>query len=559
MGILACVDQQPVSDPWLARAGDRLITVAAFKRSYLPILLYTDATDTPEVRARVLQNLIDQKLLARQAEREELDTLSALSSLRRSMEKSIITRKLYAEWVRDRLDSIPEEKVQEAFQHSRAKLLVRHLFTNDSVEASRFHDILTRDPAAFNTLARTSFRDTGLAANGGLLGWMSFGEMDPEFEEAAYALQPGEISPPVKTRFGFHILKVDQIQRELLATADDYALARPRLLRILRQREEAELSERVVEDFMTRANLEFDPRVAPMVWQRIATWVGTMSGDMPREQVGNHELPSLRIDLQPLLQEPMLQFAETTWTVSDFLDHLPEMNRQLLFRDLKKGTAFLVRDEILLQEGRRRGLSASREVRAEIQDRVDQALATALLDARAASIHPDTTTLQAYYHLQAVNRYLAPDSLFLEEIRVVELALANTLLQRLRAGEDFHVLAETYTTRKGVRGGRLGWHHAGHPIYPEYSSQLRNQPVKTVLGPLEIPGGYALIRATARRRHTLPFQEIQDRVLADYRVDRIRKLRFYELQKLEKKADITINTDLLYSLDLTEGRSGNPQ
>jgi len=73
---------------------------------------------------------------------------------------------------------------------------------------------LAQKPAAFAELARQHSQDPGSAARGGDLGFISRGSMKdvPEFEEALFKLKPGEISAPVATRHGFHIIRLTSVQ-----------------------------------------------------------------------------------------------------------------------------------------------------------------------------------------------------------------------------------------------------------------------------------------------------------------------------------------------------------
>jgi foldase protein PrsA len=66
--------------------------------------------------------------------------------------------------------------------------------------------------ADFGKLAREFSADATSAVNGGAVGWVSPNQMVPEFEAAAYALKKGEISRPVKTVFGYHIIKADDVK-----------------------------------------------------------------------------------------------------------------------------------------------------------------------------------------------------------------------------------------------------------------------------------------------------------------------------------------------------------
>lgn len=106
-----------------------------------------------------------------------------------------------------------------------ARIRARHLLLRippgaSSAEEAKAQEglqkIQTRlqEGADFADLATEFSEDPGSAANGGDLGWFGKGEMVPEFEKAAFSLKPGEISPPVRTQFGLHLIKVEERKDE---------------------------------------------------------------------------------------------------------------------------------------------------------------------------------------------------------------------------------------------------------------------------------------------------------------------------------------------------------
>jgi len=75
--------------------------------------------------------------------------------------------------------------------------------------------------ASFEELAKTESDDVGSGANGGELGAFSRGQMVPEFEKAAFEAKAGTVTEPVRTQFGFHLIKVEEHNHTPLAQVQD--------------------------------------------------------------------------------------------------------------------------------------------------------------------------------------------------------------------------------------------------------------------------------------------------------------------------------------------------
>ncbi|HQG44096.1 MAG TPA: peptidylprolyl isomerase [bacterium] len=94
----------------------------------------------------------------------------------------------------------------------------------DKAEALRARILAGED---FATLARENSEDPGSASRGGDLGFMSRGEFVREFEEAAFKLAPGEISPVITSQFGYHIIQMIERRGEKIDTRHILIVPKP--------------------------------------------------------------------------------------------------------------------------------------------------------------------------------------------------------------------------------------------------------------------------------------------------------------------------------------------
>jgi peptidyl-prolyl cis-trans isomerase C len=203
------------------------------------------AYDNEQGRKAILEELIAVRLFALSGKKQGLDQTPEFKSVVENFTNQALARLSIEKAVEN--ISASEEESKKFYDENPAQFTTpeevraRHILLSDDVTSadkiSTIQDELKKG-VSFDVLAVTYSTDPSAAQGGGDLGFFGKGQMVPEFETAAFALkEPGDISDPVQTAFGWHIIKLEEKKPSAVVPYDD---VKPQILQYLANEKKAE-------------------------------------------------------------------------------------------------------------------------------------------------------------------------------------------------------------------------------------------------------------------------------------------------------------------------------
>ncbi len=201
---------QPVraEDKVLARVNGVPITSADVRFAEAEIGDQLRPDIQPAMRLRVLvEYLIEHQLFAEAAKGESLGKGATHDKRVHYYNRRILRDAYFDARVRSAVSDAEAKKVYDDIP--REQVRARHILVKTLADAKDVVERLNRGED-FAVLAKEKSLDTSNKQTGGDLGFFGRGQMVPAFDAAAFKLKAGEVSDPVKTQFGFHVIKLEQ-------------------------------------------------------------------------------------------------------------------------------------------------------------------------------------------------------------------------------------------------------------------------------------------------------------------------------------------------------------
>jgi peptidyl-prolyl cis-trans isomerase C len=183
--------------------------------------------DPAAKKENVLAFLIDMKIVAKEAEdkkiadRDDFKTRLAFARNRLLMD-NLLAVEGKAATTDENMKKVYEDAAKQITGEQ--EVHARHILVETEDQAKKIEEQLKKG-GDFAEIAKKESKDPG-AADGGDLGFFTKDQMVPEFSAAAFALEPGKVSDPVKTQFGWHIIKVEEKRTR---KAPDFEQVKPQI------------------------------------------------------------------------------------------------------------------------------------------------------------------------------------------------------------------------------------------------------------------------------------------------------------------------------------------
>jgi len=168
--------------------------------------------NSPEGRARILEQLIEQALFLTDARKNMLEYDPAFKQQLARMKDDLLVQFAISKAIERA--SVTEAEIKTFFEENpeqfagQPKVAASHILVDDEEKAKQLLKSIQDGEITFEAAAKEN-SSCPSGQNGGNLGEFGRGQMVPEFEDACFSMEIGELRGPVKTQFGYHLIRLD--------------------------------------------------------------------------------------------------------------------------------------------------------------------------------------------------------------------------------------------------------------------------------------------------------------------------------------------------------------
>jgi parvulin-like peptidyl-prolyl isomerase len=450
------------------------------------------------MKMNILNQIIEEKLLAQAAKEMGRDKDESFVKTVKEQEERFLLQTLYKVKVVDKSEPT-EKELKEFYQKQSEEIHPRHILVKNQDKAEEIYQRL-KAGADFSELAQQESEDAATKAKGGDLGFITWGKAVGSFQDAAFSLKPQEISKPIKTSFGWHIIKLEERRTVELPNYDE---VKENLKNALLNFKQQDISYNLIEGMRGKSGFKVNSSTLDLLMNKAEKREDTLQ--ITQTQVAEFDPANFSPEEKELIlgtfkggELKLGQFLENYQMVPAF--RKPSLDKRLL-EDLVYQMCL---KDILIKTAEDEKIDKSEDYLKALNDFKDMTLANWYRnDVLWKDITATEEEINAYYEKNK-DLYLEPAATKVKEIMVKTEEEAKDVLQKVKGGGDWDALAKnTLRTHAKNRGGELGY--VDEKIYPEIFDYAWNEmKVGEIAGPIHIKQsrygeGYSVIKLLEKK------------------------------------------------------------
>ncbi len=464
-----------------AEIGDHKVTQQEYDESF-PIwtFRFTSAQDEFDGKRAHLDSLINTWLLIDAAYEVGLDQSEELARVVVLNEDKFLLDALYQKHVLSK--AVPtESELIDYYNRMEFRIRAAHILV-DNLDTAQMLMGRLEQGESFEKLAFDYSTDPSAQRNKGDLGYFTWGAMVEEFQQTAFALEPGEVSTPVKTQFGFHIIKL--IDRVPNAQRPDLEATRDELTAEVTKQKQGRLGMEYIEQLREKYTIRIDTVTCRYVMnKREQMYPPMVLETLPRN---DFDTEALDRDEKELV---LASWEGGQLTLMEYLTQIREIPPQQRpdfdnYDGLTETVFALQSRDILIIEAHRESIDISPEFLRKLKLFRELNMADLMKsDSIPRPEPPDDETIRRYYD-EHLDEFTTPAKVHIYEILLSDELQAQKLRDEIRSLAAFKEKATELTERPGRRTTKGDMEYIEEAWFPEIFKAAWVTPIGAIGGPV---------------------------------------------------------------------------
>ncbi len=560
-GLQGCSQKKEAGDgsAVVAEVGSRTITLDQLEEKYRTVPeMFKPREEGLEGLRKFLDTMIQKELVAQAAE----DSIGGLDERQRMRldrrTDNIVYEVVQAEEVRPDLE-VGDAEIEELYERRKIGYRPRHILVKSLGEANEVMRLLS-EGAVFEALAMQMSIDRNTYREGGDMGLILPGDVPPELDEALSDMKVGETVGPIKTDYGYHILRLED-QREVQAPPLDDDL-RERLKLMILSRRSLESKKEFLDKVKEEIGVKYHTQAVRMIDRRFTElWDNKQFLEDPASIGSPGESAA---DWFPEFAEedgdlPLMTIADSTITLGAWIDKMryapaivwPKGGGDEWIRQHLDDTYY---KDILIAYGEKKGMRDDPEVLKKRDLSREEILVNTFYRTRIDTVHAPTEAEALRYYEENVAHYSLPDDLVQASLLIFnEEEAAKEALERWGSGEDINMVYKDYKEAGTLKEWQPNEKLIKSTAEPELFNLCWELEAGEYFGPVAIFGDHIIGQVEGKSEAgPIPWLYARQRVHDDLKTHLTEKRLQEVMDELREKYKVTVHEDVLARSELVK-------